>query len=176
MARLINAEVGAAGEGDAGDQSPACVVDGIGGDAFSVQRGDGRVHVVAHQVEPGGLGIGGFDIVEADFGGGQGEEQAAVAGVDEFQLQRVAKEGAIGFDVVAEHHDVGAGQHFGHAVCCRLSLGRMEWARKGCAIGGRGFGADDQRWRPTIFLYRVAYDSRIVSRVALAADSTVVGC
>src|ERR1700680_3368235 len=51
--------------------------------------------------------------MEGGFGGRQGEDQPAVAGVDGGEIEDVAEEGAVGFRVRGVEDDVGAGEHVG---------------------------------------------------------------
>src|ERR1700733_1286311 len=52
-------------------------------------------------------------MMKGGFGGRQGEDQPAVAGVDGCEVEDVAKEGAVGFRIGGVEDDVGAVDHSG---------------------------------------------------------------
>jgi len=52
-----------------------------------------------------------FCRVKGRFGWGQSEDQPSVAGVDRCESEHVAKEGAVGFCILAVDDDVCAGNH-----------------------------------------------------------------
>lgn len=109
MLGLIDAELTAARQGQAGDRAPALFVDGGAGHVLSFQVGDQGVDVVAHQEELVFLVLVGR--VHGDFGWRQREDQPPMTGVDLRILQHVAQECAVGLGILAVDDDVRAVNH-----------------------------------------------------------------
>ena len=105
MAWLVEAELADPGDGEVADPAEALVGDRPGElHALRAQVGDGRVDVVAHQVElVPRLAVGGMD---PELGGREGEDQPAAAGVDGVELEHVAEELARRLRVAREDRDV----------------------------------------------------------------------
>jgi hypothetical protein len=107
---LVQAEFGATGERDGGDEAKA----GIGDRAAEFHAtlfeiGDGGLDVVAQQVEL--LVASLLGRMHADFGGRQAEDEPAVACVDVGEFECVAEECAYFFGVIGMDQSVGAGDH-----------------------------------------------------------------
>jgi hypothetical protein len=101
--------------------SPGFLCNGGAGNAFGFERGDNGRQVVAHQVkdcanemtapmELAAVGIG-LSGMNAGFGGRQSEDQPSASSVHCVEIEHVAKEGAIGFWVVAVQEYVGTDDH-----------------------------------------------------------------
>jgi hypothetical protein len=105
---LVEADFGAAGEAEFCDGAPAGFLDGGKLDAFFGEGGDFGFQVVAHQVELVFWSVGRMD---GDFGGWEGEDEPAVAGVDVMEAECVAEEGPVGVVVGAVEDEVSAGDH-----------------------------------------------------------------
>jgi hypothetical protein len=81
VARLAEAELDAAGEGDGRQQAPALVADRPGDlDRLGLEGGHGGGDVVAEQVQLGPAALLGW--MDGDLGRRQREDQPAAAGVD----------------------------------------------------------------------------------------------
>ena len=78
-------------------------------DALSRELVDGRVDVVAHEIELVTAGL--VCRVGGQFGGWQTEDEPALAGIDRGELEHVAEEGAYAVGVGGEDDRVDAGDH-----------------------------------------------------------------
>ena len=110
MFRLVQAEFGAAGEGDGGDETEA----GVGDRAAELyatlfEIGDGGIDVVAQEVKLVVASL--LRRVHADFGRREAEDEPAVACVNVGEFECVAEECAYFFGVVGVDQRVGAGDH-----------------------------------------------------------------
>ena len=93
MLGLVQAEFGAAGERERGDETEAGVAD-RGAELYATlfEIGDGGIDVVAQEVKLVVASL--LSWVHADFGGREAENEPAVASVDVGEFERVAEESA----------------------------------------------------------------------------------
>jgi hypothetical protein len=107
---LVQAEFGAAGERERGDETEAGVGD-RGAELYATlfEIGDGGIDVVAQEVKLVVASL--LSWVHADFGGREAENEPAVASVDVGEFERVAEESAYFFGVIRVDQSVGAGDH-----------------------------------------------------------------
>ncbi len=108
MPWLVEAEVAAAWQLDAGQQAPALIGDRAAADAFGHELFDRGGHVVAHQIQLVRRRVRGVD---RHLAGRQLEDQPAAARVDVRVLQHVAEERPVGVGVAAVHDHMSAGDH-----------------------------------------------------------------
>ncbi len=145
MLGLVETNLATAGQGDGGFHSPRFFFDWRAGDIFGLQRFDGALQVVAHQVEDGAkqvtasvklalVAVGG---VNAGFGGRHSEDQPTLAGVHGTKAENVTKEGAVGLWVVAIEEDVSAGNasHNGGKFIRRGRIGSLKAAERHSRAG-----------------------------------------
>ena len=117
---LVKAEFAAAGQLDRCQQSEALVADRTAElDSLALEFVDGRVGVVAHEVELVMAGLVGW--VGGQFGGWEGENEPALPRVDRRELEHVSEEGANAVGVVGENDRVDPGDHaFGSPATGRV--------------------------------------------------------
>src|SRR5262245_47083571 len=109
VTRLIDAQLAAAGQGDAGDQAVTLVLDRSASDLVLLHPADEPGDVVAHQIEL--VHVVRSRRMDGELGGGQPENQPAVADVDVRELEDVAQEGAVGRRVLAVDDGMSANDH-----------------------------------------------------------------
>ena len=86
---MVEAELAAAGQVDVGEGAPAEFQGLVAGDLACLELLQGGVQVVAGEVQfVRAVLLGGVD---GHFGGGQGEDEPAVAGVDVGEVEDVAE-------------------------------------------------------------------------------------
>src|SRR4051794_10707341 len=91
--RLVQSELAAAGGGDLGHPAPFALADRAALDALALQRRDGRIDVVAHQIEL--VEIVPLALVDPELGGREAEDEPAAARVDARHFEHVAEEFAV---------------------------------------------------------------------------------
>lgn len=107
---LIEPELVSSRQLQAGGDAPTLVRDGRRYfDAFGLQRFDGGVNVVAHQVEfvPAGF----LDWVNREFGGRQGEYEPAASRIYGWEFEDVAKQIPDAFRLTAVQENVNSVDH-----------------------------------------------------------------
>ena len=109
MFRLVESDLIAARELDAGDEAPAAVGDG-GGEFHSLffEFFFGSADIAAHEVE---LVVALFIRMHGDFGWWEGEDEPSVAGVDGGELEDIAKEFPQAVGLFGVNNGVDAGDH-----------------------------------------------------------------
>ena len=109
MFRLVDADFPAARQRQTGDGSPPLFAYGGAYDVLYRHFGDESVDVIAHEIELVHVVL--FGRVHRDLGGRKREDEPAVAGVGEGELEDVAEERAVRIGVFAVENDVGGADH-----------------------------------------------------------------
>src|SRR5262245_11264053 len=118
MAWLVKAEPAAAGQTDRAEEAPALVADGATADALLAEPCHLRLQVIAHEIEL--MLLVRVGRMARDLGGWCRENQPAVTGIDRWEGEHIAKEGAVRLGIAGIDDGMHPGDHGS------LLIGRFE--------------------------------------------------
>ena len=110
MLRLGESELAPSRKSDRGEQSKAFVADRAAElDSLSLELGNGRMDVVAHEIELVATGL--VSRVSGELSGWEGEDEPAVMRVNPWELEDVPEEGAELLGILRVDDRVNAEDH-----------------------------------------------------------------